>query len=128
MKTSTKIGIGFSIATIAGVYAAVTFSEKIIEKFEHEATRYKTKKIVNEKFGGNDKLLDVVEDLSDSGLSIDGIKTITECELPTELHQEIVQRAVELAKAAYIGDLSSTVGIGNLSSTNIGIIPSNTSK
>ena len=72
----------------------------------------------------------ILEDLSKytSDLSIDGIKTITECELPTELHQEILQRAVELAKAAYIGDLSSTVGIGNLSSTNIGIIPSNTSK
>ena len=70
----------------------------------------------------------ILENLSDSDLSIDGIDTITECELPTELHQEILQRAVELAKAAYIGDLSSTVGIGNLSSTNIGIIPSNTSK
>lgn len=70
----------------------------------------------------------ILDDLSKSGVSIDGIDTITECELPTELHQEILQRAVELAKAAYIGDLSSTVGIGNLSSTNIGIIPSNTSK
>ena len=70
----------------------------------------------------------ILDDLSISGVSIDGIDTITECELPTELHQEILQRAVELAKAAYIGDLSSTVGIGNLSSTNIGIIPSNTSK
>ena len=70
----------------------------------------------------------ILENLSESKLSIDGIDTITECELPTELHQEILQRAVELAKAAYIGDLSSTVGIGNLSSTNIGIIPSNTSK
>lgn len=77
MKTSTKIGIGFSIATIAGVYAAVTFSEKIIEKFEHEATRYKTKKIVNEKFGGNDKLLDVVDDLSDSELDAIG-QVVTE--------------------------------------------------
>lgn len=68
MKTSTKIGIGFSVATIAGVYAAVTFSEKIMEKIEHEATRYKTKKIVNDKFGGNEKLLDIVEDLSDKEL------------------------------------------------------------
>lgn len=77
MKTSTKIGIGFSIATIAGVYAAVTFSEKIIEKFEHEATRYKTKKIVNEKFGGNEKLLSIVEDLSDSELDSIG-QVVTE--------------------------------------------------
>ena len=68
MKTSTKIGIGFSVATIAGVYAAVTFSEKIMEKIEHETTRYKTKKIVNDKFGGNEKLLNIVEDLSDKEL------------------------------------------------------------
>ena len=70
----------------------------------------------------------ILDNISDMGVTIDGIDKITECELPTELHQEILQRAVELAKAAYIGDLSSTVGIGNLSSTNIGIIPSNTSK
>lgn len=70
----------------------------------------------------------ILDNISDMGVTIDGIGKTTECELPTELHQEILQRAVELAKAAYIGDLSSTVGIGNLSSTNIGIIPSNTSK
>lgn len=70
----------------------------------------------------------ILDNISDMGVTIDGIDKRTECELPTELHQEILQRAVELAKAAYIGDLSSTVGIGNLSSTNIGIIPSNTSK
>ncbi len=76
MKTSTKIGIGFSIATIAGVYATVTFSEKIIEKLERETTRFKTKKIVNEKFGGNDKLLSIVDDLSDKELdSIDQVVT-----------------------------------------------------
>lgn len=68
MKTSTKIGVGFSIATVAGIYAAVTLSEKIIDKIEHEATRYKTKKVVNEKFGGNEKLLDVVNGLSDNEL------------------------------------------------------------
>lgn len=74
MKTSTKIGIGFSIATVAGIYATVTFSEKIIKKLEHEATRCKTKKVVNEKFGGNEKLLDVVENLSDNELdSIDKV-------------------------------------------------------
>lgn len=42
------------------------------------------------------------------------------CQLNSELHYEILQRAVELAKAAYIGDLSSTIQIGNISSTNLG--------
>ncbi|MDT2832312.1 hypothetical protein P7H62_07225 [Vagococcus carniphilus] len=68
MKTSTKIGVGFSVAAVAGIFTAVTFSEKIIEKLEHETTRYKTKKMVNEKFGGNEKLLNMVEDLSDKEL------------------------------------------------------------
>ena len=77
MKTSTKIGIGFSVATIAGVYATVVFSEKIIEKLEHEATRYKTKKVVNEKFGGNEKLLNIVDDLSDNELDSIG-QVVTE--------------------------------------------------
>ena len=83
MKTSTKIGIGFSIATIAGVYAAVTFSEKIIEKFEHEVTRCKTKKVVDDL---SDKELDsinqVVTEIKDGRQKInhlgDKIKTTTE--------------------------------------------------
>lgn len=42
------------------------------------------------------------------------------CKLSKELHPEILQRAVELAKAAYLGDLSSTLQIGSMSSTNLG--------
>lgn len=36
-------------------------------------------------------------------------------ELNSELHPEILQRAVELAKSAYIGDLNSTVELGKRS-------------
>lgn len=49
------------------------------------------------------------------GLSIDGITAITECELSTSLHREILQRAVELAKSAYQGDLNSAVQLGERS-------------
>lgn len=35
------------------------------------------------------------------GLSIEGYDTVTECELPENVHAEILQRAVELAKASY---------------------------
>lgn len=66
--------------------------------------------------------------LVESGLSIEGEDSRTECELAPELHQEILQRAVELAKAAYIGDFSSAVGVGNVSSTNIGIVPQSTGR
>ena len=50
-----------------------------------------------------------------SNVSIEGLNTITECELDPVLHEEILQRAVELAKAAYIGDLNSNVELGKRS-------------
>ena len=37
----------------------------------------------------------------DSGLTIDGISTPTDCILDEAMHAEIVQRAVELAKMSY---------------------------
>lgn len=95
----------------------------------------------------------IVEDLEQYGLSIDGytysgvkVKDSTRmrdipvededgnpivsvprqyeaCELPEELHTEIVQRAVELAKSMYQGNLADMITVGNQSSTNLGIIP-----
>lgn len=47
----------------------------------------------------------ILEDLSEAGLSIQGISTASECELNEEVHPEILQRAVELAKMAYIADI-----------------------
>lgn len=75
----------------------------------------------------------VLTNLSDiaEGLSIDGYNVVTECELPTDLHSEILQRAVEFAKASYVsnaqtqsGDqtLSNMVGLGMGSQTGIGMI------
>lgn len=48
-------------------------------------------------------------------LTIKGEYTKTECELPNELHTEILQRAVELAKIAYIGDVNSSINTGQRS-------------
>lgn len=47
-----------------------------------------------------------------------------ECELDSILHQEVLQRAVELAKAAYTGDLQSQVALGQTSQTDIGQVQS----
>lgn len=47
-----------------------------------------------------------------SNVSIDGETSISECELDPILHPEILQRAVELAKSAYTGDLKSSVELG----------------
>lgn len=59
----------------------------------------------------------ILTNLTDSysNVSIEGKTDITECELDEILHQEILQRAVELAKAAYIGDAKSTVELGQRS-------------
>lgn len=66
----------------------------------------------------------ILVNLSDiqEGLSINGYNTVTECELPPNTHQEILQRAVELAKASYQGDLSSVIQAGNTSGTDIGYV------
>lgn len=54
--------------------------------------------------------------LSDlEGVTLDNKTTAQECELDPILHPEILQRAVELAKAAYTGDLKSSVELGQRS-------------
>lgn len=50
-----------------------------------------------------------------NGLSINGEEEESSCELDSSLHQEILQRAVELAKAAYAGDINSTIELGKRS-------------
>ena len=53
----------------------------------------------------------ILADLSDfgSGISIDGIKKVTECVLPEECHHEILERAVTLAKIAWAGATATQV-------------------
>lgn len=65
----------------------------------------------------------ILENL-DGGLKIDGEENKTECELDSNLHQDILQRAVELAKATYTGKLEDIVSIGTISQTDIGAVPS----
>lgn len=59
----------------------------------------------------------ILTNLSDnySELSIGGKSEETQCELDPILHPEILQRAVELAKAAYLGDLNSSIELGKRS-------------
>lgn len=57
------------------------------------------------------------------GITLDGESRAQTCELDPILHYEILQRAVELAKAAYIGDLNSQIALGSASQTNIGAVP-----
>lgn len=55
----------------------------------------------------------VLEELE--GISINGVTEVTECELDEGMHSEILQRAVELAKASYVGDTNSMLELGKRS-------------
>lgn len=54
----------------------------------------------------------ILIDLEDEGLSIQGENKVSECELDRSLIDEILQRAVEIAKGAYTGDLGTMVQLG----------------
>ncbi|MCF0115387.1 MAG: hypothetical protein HUJ56_08550 [Erysipelotrichaceae bacterium] len=67
----------------------------------------------------------ILEDLTSQGLTIEGksiiygqsltVPTNVACELAEEIHPEILQRAVELAKSFYVGELKSIVELGQRS-------------
>mgnify|MGYP007054409190 CR=1 FL=1 len=51
----------------------------------------------------------ILIDLTNDNVSIEGEQEESECELPSQLHQEILERAVTLAKIAYQGGSTSTL-------------------
>jgi len=53
----------------------------------------------------------ILENLTDYNENINGITAITECELPEELHHEILERAVTLAKIAWQGNTATQTSI-----------------
>lgn len=55
-------------------------------------------------------------------VTIDGSGEAQSCELDPILFPEIIQRACELAKASYTGDLNSQIILGQASQTNIGMV------
>lgn len=85
----------------------VDFISEIIVKTGSTLTDYKVRYVKRPK-------PIILVNLADeySNVSIEGINTITECELDPILHPEILQRAVELAKSTYTGDLRSSVELG----------------
>lgn len=88
----------------------VDFISEIVIKYKSSLADYKIRYVKRPK-------PIILANLADeySNVSIEGINTITECELDPILHPEILQRAVELAKSAYTGDLKSSVELGQRS-------------
>lgn len=68
MKTSTKIAIGLSVAATAGVVTAVYVSDKVITKVRYIANRKKVEHFVDNKFNGNETLLNFVDHLDDKDI------------------------------------------------------------
>lgn len=108
--------ISIAPATMESGAAVHTSAFEIIGRFTGDIT-YRMRYIKTPKPIILVNLSDIQE-----GLSINGYNTVTECELPPNTHQEILQRAVELAKASYQGDLSSVIQTGNVSGTDIGYV------
>ena len=51
----------------------------------------------------------ILRDFKEDNLSIEGKKIETPCEFPSQLHQEILERAVTLAKIAYQAGSTATI-------------------
>ena len=51
----------------------------------------------------------ILVDITNDNLSIEGESAQTECQLPSEIHQEILERAVTLAKIAYQAGSTSSI-------------------
>ena len=58
-------------------------------------------------------LVDLASEYGD--VSINGTSSISECELNPLIHDEILQRAVELAKVTYTGDANGLLQTGQRS-------------
>lgn len=88
----------------------VDFISEVVIKYNSTLTDYKIRYVKRPK-------PIILANLADeySNVSIDGLTTVTECELDPIIHPEILQRAVELAKSAYTGDLKSIVELGQRS-------------
>ena len=88
----------------------VDYISEVVIKYNSTLTDYKIRYVRRPK-------PIILANLADeySNISIEGLDNITECELDPILHPEILQRAVELAKSAYTGDLKSSVELGKRS-------------
>lgn len=68
----------------------------------------------------------ILTSLENAGLTLNHENTVQDCELPQVMHQQVLQRAVELATAVYNPQaLGNLVGVGNASATNLGVVQSN---
>ncbi|AYW48095.1 hypothetical protein C7K38_06745 [Tetragenococcus osmophilus] len=68
MKLTTKVTLGLSVAAAASIASTVFVSDKVITKVRHMANRKKVERFVEDKFNGNETLLNFVDNLEDKDI------------------------------------------------------------
>ncbi|AYW45639.1 hypothetical protein LQF61_08795 [Tetragenococcus koreensis] len=68
MKLTTKVTLGLSVAAAAGIASTVFISDKVITKVRHVTNRKKAEHFVEDKFKGNETLLNFVDNLDDKDI------------------------------------------------------------
>lgn len=68
MKILIKVIIGLSVVVVVSVVIVVVVLGKVMEKIYYMIIWIKVKKFVYDKFDGNEKLMEIVDDLLDSDL------------------------------------------------------------
>lgn len=66
MNKAKKVTLGLSLV---GLTTGLVISKKMINKIHNVSDRHKIKKVVTNNFDGNEKLLDVVDHLSDDEIN-----------------------------------------------------------
>lgn len=136
--------INETLITNTGVKQVVPISfdeySRLMSKPYKEPLKYQAWRLVTEGSGSDDIIVELIPhsgetvskytikyvrrpkpivlvDLSSEygDVSINGVSTISECELNPLIHEEILQRAVELAKIIYTGDANGLLQAGQRS-------------
>lgn len=110
---SIDLSSDVTISTVGSINSSNQIFE-VIGKFKNVAN-------LNYKIRYIEELKPIIlTDLTDEDLSIKGYKEAMTSALPSSCHDEILKRAVELAKVAYTGGIQEALIVGNQSSTDIG--------
>lgn len=111
MRTSTKVTIGLSIAAVASIATAVIVSDKVVDKVKHTKDRYQVKKFVDDKLDGNEKVMNVVDNLSDDDLdSLMGIMNkIKDNRNQISVYGENLKDTTEILKEKLVGFIDNVL-------------------
>lgn len=141
MPENVFLIINETLTTDTGVKQVVPISfdeySRLMSKPYKEPLKYQAWRLVTESSGSDNVIVEVIPHSGETvskytvryvrrpkpivlvdlaleygDVSINGVSTISECELNPLIHEEILQRAVELAKIVYTGDANGLLQVG----------------